>query len=360
MMTSVQGFSQVSQNTLSSRLLLAYFAEILPFQMPLLFLIAGYSAAVSLQKRSINTYLKERIKRLVIPLISYMVFLAPIQTYFWPNYQGERSLTDFWMNYFPKFFSRSLFAEKPPWDHLWFIAYLLVINLLFLAWLLVFKNPQNKQKFALITNLLSTPVGIFLPIIIFTAIVAGLGSIWPLFIAETHGGLYQDWSYVTYNLFAFILGYMMYYQEAISRAIDQQFWFWVALAVISAVIRLAILASKPDSYEVNNYGQYLIFSGISGVHTWSSIALILALAHRFLNYKNEFLAYMSQASLGFYILHLPFTVVIGYYLTKIGLGVIPEFTVLVILTFAATILTYEFLVKPYLLPSLLLGIKRNN
>jgi fucose 4-O-acetylase-like acetyltransferase len=51
MMTSVQGFSQVSQNTLSSRLLLAYFAEILPFQMPLLFLIAGYSAAVSLPEK---------------------------------------------------------------------------------------------------------------------------------------------------------------------------------------------------------------------------------------------------------------------------------------------------------------------
>ncbi|NEO52609.1 MAG: acyltransferase family protein [Okeania sp. SIO3B5] len=359
MMLYVEGFSQFNKNTILAKILSLYVEQIAPLHMPLLFLISGYCAAVSLQKRSIRDYVKERLQRLLVPFLSFMLVLAPIQAYFLPTYQGYRSLTDYWLNFCPYFFAtihNGSTSVGPKWGHLWFIAYLLVINGITLPLFAFLKNPRFQQHFRGVTELFSSRFGIFLPMLVFGGILATLGAVWPFWKGLN---LYKDWAYFSYNLWAFVLGYMMHSDERIGDAVYQRPWLWTILAAFSIAMRVGVLMFFPNAYEANAYGyeQYLLFSALCGVHTWSSIAAILAFAHRFLTESNEFLTYMSQAGFPYYILHLLFMSILGRYITQIGLGGIAEFTTTIVLTFAITIFTYELLIRLWFIPNLLLGIK---
>ena len=99
LMLFIPGFSQVETASITALLLKLYIALVSSWHMPLLFLIAGYSAAVSLDKRSIRDFYRERIQRLLIPLIVFMTTLGPIQRYLWPNHLAPHNLTDFFIHY---------------------------------------------------------------------------------------------------------------------------------------------------------------------------------------------------------------------------------------------------------------------
>lgn len=81
LMVFVNGFSEISKDTIYVKFLFLYFVQIAPIHMPLLFLISGYATAVSLKSRSINGYIQARTTRLLIPLVSYIILLRPIQNY---------------------------------------------------------------------------------------------------------------------------------------------------------------------------------------------------------------------------------------------------------------------------------------
>ena len=52
MMVFIPGFSNIAENSVATQLLSLYVALIAPLHMPLLFAISGYSAAITLQKKS--------------------------------------------------------------------------------------------------------------------------------------------------------------------------------------------------------------------------------------------------------------------------------------------------------------------
>ena len=52
-----------------------------PWFMPLMFLLAGVSASFSLKKRSNEDFMKERLKRLGIPLVFGVIIINPIMSY---------------------------------------------------------------------------------------------------------------------------------------------------------------------------------------------------------------------------------------------------------------------------------------
>ncbi|WP_366146282.1 acyltransferase family protein [Crocosphaera sp.] len=106
LMMFIPPFSDVSTTSVNAQLLQIYLIEVGAWHMPLLFLIAGYSAGISLSRRSLRQYSKERIKRLFIPLVVFMFTINIVQNYFtpWVNPTETRSLIDFVANYLPYYF----------------------------------------------------------------------------------------------------------------------------------------------------------------------------------------------------------------------------------------------------------------
>ncbi|MEM9220041.1 MAG: acyltransferase family protein [Cyanobacteria bacterium P01_F01_bin.150] len=358
LMIFIPDFSQVSTTSLTALLLKGHLGFVSSWHMPMLFLIAGYSAAASLSKRSIRRYYVERVQRLLVPLITFMVTLGPIQRYFWPTYLGHRNLTDFATNHLPIYFGTLLngscgaYRWGPRWDHLWFIAYLFVINITALAILI----RINRSRIVAIANSLRRHI-VLLPMIGFGGIMATLGYRWPLFNCQT---LFQDWGYFSYNLWAFVIGYLMYAAPHLNQAIREKSRLWYVLFFVSSIIRFVFLNEYQEGFyeDHSSLGRYLFFSALTGIHTWSAISTVLTLAYRYLaKTTNPCLNYLSKASLPIYILHYPISIILGSYITALGLKIIPEFLVMNAFTVLFTLLIYELLIKPWPLVQRLLGMK---
>ena len=97
-----------------------------PWWMTLLFVLAGMSSYYALSKKSSKGYIKERVHKLLIPLIVGLIIIIPVQSYiadiFYNGYSGN------YLEHYKIFFTR--FTDMSGIDggftpgHLWFIFYL--------------------------------------------------------------------------------------------------------------------------------------------------------------------------------------------------------------------------------------------
>lgn len=101
-----------------------------PWFMPLMFLLAGVSASFSMKKRGVTAFIKERLKRLGIPLIVGIIFINPIL-----SYVADKSHNGYEGNYFEHYFVYfTRFTDLTGYDggftlgHFWFIAVLILIS----------------------------------------------------------------------------------------------------------------------------------------------------------------------------------------------------------------------------------------
>lgn len=355
MMVFIPGFSNIAENSVATQLLSLYVALIAPLHMPLLFAISGYSAAITLQKKSTVSYLKERLQRLILPLISFMFLLSPILNYFWPSEIQDRNLKHFIFEYIPYFILTIFngYGGAPRWEHLWFVGYLFLFTLISLPLFLYLKNVKAHL---IVSKVIYYYIGIIIPWLLFSTTFI-IGCFWTF---SPPYNVFGDLAYFSYNLLAFIIGYIICMDKKITDIIDRNLRWWILIWSISTVIIVVILsAGFPIAFSTPTptlSAQYCVYSLLAGLNTWSWLAAILGLAKKYLSFSNPFLSYMSRSSYMYYILHLVVLVIVGYF-TPRPQGVFSEFLVLSILTLALTAICYEFVVKRLAIVRLLFGIK---
>lgn len=117
-----------------------------PWLMPVLFVIAGMSAKYSLDKRDTKEFIKERTKRLLLPLISALIILVPFQTLYARKFffQYDKGIIDNFKYFFTHFSDLNGYDGMFTFGHLWFLLYLFIITLITLP--LVKKIPHGKIK----------------------------------------------------------------------------------------------------------------------------------------------------------------------------------------------------------------------
>jgi hypothetical protein len=93
-------------------------------------------------------------------------------------------------------------------------------------------------------------------------------------------------------------------------------------------------------------------------NTWSWILAITGYGSAYLNRNNKTLEYANQAVYPFYILHQTITIIIGYYLMNVNWGLFPKGMLMVLVTFGASFLIYEFLIRRIGWMRPLFGLKR--
>ena len=100
-------------------------ACVYPWWMTLLFVIAGMSSYFALSKRSVKEFIRERVNKLLIPLLVGLVTVVPIQTYvadvFHNGYDGN------FFEHYAVYFTR--FTDLTGYDHgmIWDIEYRLYL-----------------------------------------------------------------------------------------------------------------------------------------------------------------------------------------------------------------------------------------
>jgi surface polysaccharide O-acyltransferase-like enzyme len=303
-----------------------------PWFMPLLFVIAGTSSAFALQKRTAVQYTKERVSKLLIPLLSGILLLIPVQTFF-----AERFHNGYTGGYLQQYI---LFFTKPT-DltgytggftpaHLWFIVYLFVISLLALPIMSAYQKANKKLPLQKVS----------LPVLLLLFLLPLLGT----FILDISGKSLSE--YFMY----FLLGYFLLSDEGVLKKIDMHRFLLLTISVFSMIIVLLYW------YDVFGKVSDIVYDTFSGFYAWAAILSLMGMGRHYLNFKNKMTDYFSASSFSVYIFHQSWIVAIAYYVFKLTDNVPMQMVLIMTASILTTFATYE-LCKRTRLTRFLFGIK---
>src|SRR6266540_758795 len=153
--------------------------------MPLLFVVSGMGIWYSLRSRGVGAFARERVRRLLIPLLTGLVALVPLQVYLGSRRAGDTSsyaafYARFWdvqpsLN-FPFVVGAAPGTGVFEVGHLWFLVCLLAFSLVLLpgfAWL---RRPRGMRLVERLAGLLARPGAVFLLAMPLVAVELPLGS----------------------------------------------------------------------------------------------------------------------------------------------------------------------------------------
>ena len=268
-----------------------------------------------------------------------MIFLYPVLAYFWPG-QHSRDIVDYFANFWPYCLKTIYYNPDtggPRWAHMWFVAYLFIYSILLIPLFSYVKKGKGLALMMRISEFLNKR-----GILIFSGLIFGL-VFYILYVPFPffQNNLLTDWGYFTYNLIAFLIGYIVSHNNQFWSVLEKSWKLFILFALICSGLVIWMTFSLPSFSTPDYNADFFLYSIIAGFNTWFCMLAVLSLSSRFLNRKDRFLDYFSNASYPFYILHLVLMIVIGYYLAELNLKAVNEFILLSVLSYATTIIFYD-------------------
>ncbi|HAA01789.1 MAG TPA: hypothetical protein DCE18_00285 [Syntrophobacteraceae bacterium] len=296
--------------------------------LPLFFLLAGWSSLVSLRSRGIGHFLKERWRRILVPMIAGIALFCPPIKYV-ELLQGrdlrpsglrfvEPTQLSF-LEFVPRFWTH---INQATWSHLWFLAYLFLISVLLLPLLTRLTRIGSLSKSAPLPAMFA-----YLPFLPLAILVVGLDGWWPFYPT-----LYRDWANFCYFGAYFLIGAGMAAYPPFELCVQRE---WPRLGVIGLTASMGMLFAIDTPL-----GRFL-----AALATWANCGAILGLARGFLQADGRIFKYLREATLPLYILHNVFVVVLGWYIVHLPLGILAKFCLLTTMTLVTTIAIYHFVLR---------------
>lgn len=259
-----------------------------PWFMPLLFVLAGMSARYALEKRSVGEFVKERIRKLLLPFLFGTVFLVPVQTLFARKffYGYEGGWFENWGYFFTHVTDLSGYDGAFTPGHLWFILFLFLISMFSL---LLFRLFPYKKAAVFAERIPAAGVlFLFVPI-------------WLMYYLGNFGTFSLG-----KNLALFLIGYYILSNDAVMEKLERNIKWLAALCAIGTAVSVTLY------YSISYYGDLWVnFIG------FLTILVLLVLGKKFLNQRTRFTAYFNRASFPIYILHQSILVALAYYVLKL-------------------------------------------
>jgi glucan biosynthesis protein C len=317
------------------------------WHMSLFFILAGASTYYALQKRSGVEYIKERVKRLFIPLIFGTLVLVPPLSYL--GLLNHSDYSQSFIAWLPNFFHlqtadlNGFFLGGLTVGHLWFILHLFVYSLIALPLFLYFNRDSGRRWIERIASILMKPAVLFL---LFPALLVLISKFpWVL------GG--NPLFYITF----FIIGFILMSDQRLTDKVDKHRLKLLLLGVVPLAGFIIMSATNSWPSNIPEWADGVMDAYRNGFVPWFFILALLAYGRRLLNFTNRFLKYFTEGAYPIYILHQTIIVVIAFFVVQWGLGAGAKFAIIVALSFVGTILAYDILVRRTNITRFLFGMK---
>lgn len=319
-----------------------------PWLMFSLFLVAGISARLSLNRRSNREFFGERTSKLLVPsTLGVLAFhswtLGVLTTTSAPGL-ADAPLPK------PVFASICVLGGQGP---LWF-AQLLFVYSAFLV--LIRRRPTNRATVANTSVAFTEPSG-----------EPSLRSTfaWTLFFAATTLGVWGSaqilntpvitvYRFGIYG-FAFFLGYLVFHRPGVETALVRTRCFWGVCALCFGVLyfRRFFGANYADAPVLRHW--------LTNVYAWTATLAILGFAKRYADRPTRLSTFLAQTSFGLYVFHMFF--VYAATLLFARLCAVPEpleIALVAAVSFAGSYATYFVVRRVPGLRFLVLGLRRRD
>jgi glucans biosynthesis protein C len=344
--------------------------------MPSLFLVSGMGTWYALRTRAPAAFTRERLARLGVPFAVGLAVLVPPMFYLERLAQPafHEPYWRFWLSFMNVpalarglLLSGSWTSGGTEFDpaHLWFLYVLLIFSLVLLPLLAFLRGPRGRRltgRLAGIAEHHSTVVmlGAAIPLM---AVEAGFGP-------DVNTGGWERTAYI----FPFLYGFLAASDPRFETALRRSRWpaLAVACAATAALVTWAGALGGPDA---GLSGVPAGWSALQGLAGWTWLAAIMGFAWSLSARRTPPLRtgparagvtggrlsgaarYANEAVLPFYLLHEPVIVAVAWVIVRWHLPLPAKYAALVIVSFAATLVLYETLVRRFRVTRLLAGIK---
>ena len=314
------------------RVLSSFIVFLSPWFMPLLFLLAGISTRYALEKRSLGQYIRERAKRLLVPLCFGTLALMPVMT--WLADRKNCGCSDGFFAHYRVFFTR--FTDLTGADggfslgQFWFLLYLFVISVIAAAVIALRKKRPARRELRLpfpVICLLGAP----LPLLDEVLSVGGKS--------------------LAAFLYIFLVGYYVFSDDAVAESCAKYRALTLTLGLSAGALNVYLFIwAGGDHAALNTAAKYLA--------EWLMLPALIGLGKRRLDRSGRVSGFMSARSFPFFSFHFIWVVVFQYALADALAGSTALlFLVPVLLGFGATFACSEVCIRVPLL-CFLTGTKR--
>jgi glucans biosynthesis protein C len=282
-----------------------------PWRLSLLFVISGAATAFMAQGLGRGALAWQRVKRLLIPLVFGMAVVVVPQVYFEVTEAGRYSgdFMAFWGRYLHR--DQSFGTPIPTWNHLWFVAYLLVYTLIVVALApkarAIEEAPAEPSRAAVVALLLGPW---------FVLWVLRM-TLFPLF-GSNHAML-RDWYDHTLYFGMFLFGFTLVRQPALWLAIDRLRWPALVLAVLGAAVFIGLSLGWGDAFAPGEWQRPVGRAGREA-QAWGAVLAALGFGQRHLNHDHRWRAYLVDVIFAYYIVHQTALIGLAVWLKPLHLG----------------------------------------
>jgi Acyltransferase family len=303
-----------------------------PWRLPLLFVISGAATAFMAQGLGRAALAWQRVKRLLIALVFGMAVVVVPQVYLEVSEAGHYggSFMAFWGRYLQ--LDQSLGTPIPTWNHLWFVAYLLVYTLIAVVLApkprVVEATPAEPSRAAVVSLLLGPW---------FVLWVLRM-TLFPRF-GSTHA-MVGDWYDHTLYFGMFLFGFTLVRRPALWRAIDRLRWPALVLALFGAAVFVGLSLGGGAALAP---GEWQLWAGRAGreAQAWGAVLAALGFGQRHLNHDHRWRAYFVEVIFAYYIVHQTALITLAVWLKPLHLGGALEASLIVAGTAIACVVTAE-------------------
>jgi hypothetical protein len=318
--------------------------------MPLMFIISGASVFYALRARDSGKFIKDKVLRLLVPLVVGIFTHSIWQIYLENITQGRFSGTFF--EFLPHYFDGLYgFGGNFAWMgvHLWYLEMLFVFCLALLPLFRWLKIGGGQHMLDRAGNLLARPGAIFwlaLPIALLRSALDPdtlLGS-------DRFGG----WGLPIYIVF-FVYGFIVISHAGVQQRIQQL----RRVSLVAGILIVAALIPLSAVWGDTSFGtlEYVVANSAYALLSWCWLLAILGFGMKYFNRNSTRLPYANEAVLPFYILHQPVLLSIGYFIVPLPIPDLLKWLIIASTSFVTIMALYEFIVRRVNVLRFLFGMK---
>jgi ABC-type multidrug transport system ATPase subunit len=334
------------------------------FRMSLFYFIAGFFAHMVFHRRGARAFVKDRAKRILVPMTAGWIVLAPPTiaavifglTRTFPD--GPPAGTD----------ASAVVPQGFPLIHLWFLYYLSIFYVLALALRAAFVALVDRSGVlrARIDALVGAALSSYLaPIALAAPIFAllYLNAAWPVWfgIPTPDTGLMPKVPALVGFGTAFAFGWVLHRQSALLGVIEKQWLVNLALAVGLTTACLAIVGVTPSltaPFVVEGgAGMRAVYTAFYTASIWYWALGLVGAAMRFCSDPSPVRRYLADSSYWLYLGHLPIVFGLQALVMKVPLHWTIKFPAILAITLAVLLVSYHYLVRPTFIGAILNGRK---
>jgi len=306
-----------------------------PWRMACLWLVSGIAIRFVLSKVAMWRYISVRSVHLLLPLFFAILVIIPPQLYYQMTFEGNLSMS-YWQFYQAfwqtdnEIFSLYQSGIWPHVDvnHLWYLRELWLYSMIMIT-LLPLLNSTRMENF--IDWCVSRH-----------GVIAMMLAVLPVLVIQLLNNGDSESTRKQLGMLFLLYGYLIGFNAVFWQRLVDNVGVLLLCAFISHTVFLTFYNIVWLTSDENTPIWLLsIGSLILSVCRVFGVMLVLALASKHLNKNSKALAYLSEAVYPYYIMHQSIIIVVGYELSSLALGPIVEPILVVLMTVAGCLLSFE-------------------